>query len=170
MALLSAHLGLRRNNPPRVLRPFLPLNDELVFIGREKEIARLRGLYASRCHLLIVGPAGVGKSALLRQVRQSLPLLLCEETSSIRRICEGLERQLGWTHREMNVVERKNRLLPYLLRRAWPGFANAFRSGSAVDPLSRKHSAQFGSIFIDSNVSISAPFPLRKRTLSWPRR
>lgn len=96
------------------------MNDELAFIGREKEIGSLHRLYTSRSHLLIVGPAGVGKSALLRHVRQFLPLLLCEETSSLRRICEGLERQLGWTHRDMNVVERKNRLLPYLLRRAQP--------------------------------------------------
>lgn len=96
------------------------MSDEAAFIGREKEIANLRRFYESRTHLLIVGPAGVGKSALLHYVRQFFPLLLCEETSSIRRICEGLERQLGWTHREMNVVERKNRLLPYLLRRAQP--------------------------------------------------
>jgi hypothetical protein len=33
-------------------------------------------------------------------------------------ICESLEQQLGWAHRKMNVVERKNRLLPYLLCRA----------------------------------------------------
>lgn len=94
------------------------MNDQLAFTGRKKEIAILHRLHASRSHLLIVGPVGVGKSALLRHMRQFFPILLCEETSSIRRICEGLERQLGWTHSKMNVVERKNRLLPYLSRRA----------------------------------------------------
>ena len=47
-------------------------------------------------------------------------MLLCEETSSLRRICDGLERQLGWTHYKMNAVERKNRLLQYLARRGEP--------------------------------------------------
>jgi hypothetical protein len=87
------------------------------FVGREKEIGRLRQCHRNRCHLLIVGPAGIGKTALVRRAQQDWPLLLCEEPSSLRRICESLERQLGWTHRNMTVVERKNRLLPYLARR-----------------------------------------------------
>lgn len=84
---------------------------------REKEIEQLRRSYAERRHVLLIGPRGIGKSALLRHAQQYCPLLLCEETSSLRRICESLERQLGWTHRRMNVVERRNRLLPYLARR-----------------------------------------------------
>jgi len=47
-------------------------------------------------------------------------MLLCEESSSLRRICDSLERQLGWTHGKLNVVERKNRLLAYLERRGEP--------------------------------------------------
>ncbi|MFY9983894.1 MAG: AAA family ATPase [Chthoniobacterales bacterium] len=93
------------------------MNKSLAFTGREKEIQRLGALYADRRHVVIVGPAGIGKTALLRQVRQICPFLLCEETSSLRRICDGLERQLGWGHRKMNVIERKNRLLAYARRR-----------------------------------------------------
>ena len=92
--------------------------NESAFVGREKQFVALRDFHATRRHVLIVGPEGVGKSALVRYMRQFFPILLCEETSSIRRICEGFERQLGWTHTEMNVVERKNRILPYLERRA----------------------------------------------------
>jgi hypothetical protein len=92
----------------------------LAFAGHEKEIAHLRDLYSVRKCVLLVGPAGIGKTALLQQIRQQFPLLLCEETSSLRRICDGLERQLGWTHYKMNVVERKNRLLQYLARRGEP--------------------------------------------------
>lgn len=93
------------------------MNKSLAFTGREKEITRLRLLYAEGKHAVIVGPAGVGKTALLRQVRQSCSFLLCEETSSLRRICDGLERELGWTHYKLNVIERKNRLLAYARRR-----------------------------------------------------
>jgi hypothetical protein len=93
------------------------MNNSRSFVGREKEVERLRRSYSERHHLLIVGAAGIGKTALVRHAQQYCPLLLCEDTSSLRKICEALERQLGWTHRHMNVVERKNRLLPYLARR-----------------------------------------------------
>ena len=96
------------------------MNKSFAFFGREKEIEKLRRLHAQRSHVLLVGPAGIGKTALLRQVRQRCPLLICEETSSLRRICDSLERQLGWIHRKLNVVERKNRLLAYLERRGEP--------------------------------------------------
>lgn len=93
------------------------MNGNRSFAGREKEVEQLRRSYAERRHVLIVGPAGIGKTALIRHAQQYCPLLLCEDTSSLRRICESLERQFGWAHRKMNVVERKNRLFPYLAQR-----------------------------------------------------
>jgi hypothetical protein len=93
------------------------MNKSLGFLGRENELTQLRALYAQRKHVLIVGPEGIGKTALLRQLRQSCPMFLCEETSSLRRVCDSLERELGWSHYKMNVIERKNRLLTYLGRR-----------------------------------------------------
>jgi hypothetical protein len=96
------------------------MNKSFAFFGRGKEIQQLRSLHALRKHVLIVGPVGIGKTALLRQIRQHCPLLVCEETSSLRRICDSIDRQLGWTHHKLNVIERKNRLLAHLMRRGEP--------------------------------------------------
>jgi hypothetical protein len=96
------------------------MNKSLAFFGRGPLLETLLILYAQRKHVLIVGIAGIGKTALLRQISHSCPMLVCEETSSLRRICDSLERQLGWKHYKLNVVERKNRLLAYLERRGEP--------------------------------------------------
>lgn len=96
------------------------VNISLAFAGRRRELAQLNSFYVQRKHVLIIGPAGIGKSALLQQVRLHFPFLLCEETSKLSRICDGLERQLGWTHYKLNIIERKNRLLTYIERRGEP--------------------------------------------------
>lgn len=96
------------------------MNKSLAFFGRDSLLAKLRKSYLAREHVLIVGPAGIGKTAILRQFRQACSFLHCEETSSLRRIADSLERQLGWTHRKLNVIERKNRLLAYLAKRGEP--------------------------------------------------
>ena len=96
------------------------MNKSLAFFGRQGLIENLWVFYAQRKHVLIIGVEGIGKTALLRRVSQVCPMLLCEESSSLRRICDSLERQLGWTHCKLNVVQRKNRLLAYLERRGEP--------------------------------------------------
>jgi hypothetical protein len=96
------------------------MNKSLAFFGRDRLIAQLARLYSMRKHVYLVGEAGMGKTALLRQIRQRHSMLICEESSSLRRICDSLERQLGWTHHKLNVIERKNRLLAYLARRGEP--------------------------------------------------
>ena len=96
------------------------MNKNLAFFGRERELEQLCALHALRKHVLIVGPAGIGKTAILRRVQQRRPLLICEETSSLRRICDSLERQLSRTHRKLNVITRKNQLFACLVRRGEP--------------------------------------------------
>jgi len=107
------------------------MNKSFAFFGRDKEIELLRSLYALRKHVFIVAPAGIGKTALLRQIRRRSPLLVCEDTSSLRRICDNIEQQLGWTHHKLNVIERKNRLFAHLEKR---GEAVAFDHVARTPP------------------------------------
>lgn len=89
----------------------------LTFAGREKEFIQLKSLYLQQRHILVTGPAGSGKSALVNLVRINFPFLLCDDTSLISRIFESLEKQLGWTPSGLRFVERRNRLLACIERR-----------------------------------------------------
>ncbi len=82
----------------------------LPFVGREKEAALLRRLHAQRRHVLILGPAGVGKSALLAHLRGQLPLLLCPHSEHLGDICDRLEMELGLDTGDLKLVPRKRRL------------------------------------------------------------
>lgn len=82
----------------------------LPFVGREKETARLRRLHAQRRHVLILGPAGVGKSALLAHLRGQLPLLFCPHSEHLGEICDRLEGELGLGVAGLKLVQRKQRL------------------------------------------------------------
>jgi len=86
------------------------------FVGREKELARLEQLHAQRRHVLLVGPAGVGKSALIRHVATRLPLLVCPESARLSEIFTALEQPLGLEAADLKLVQRKNRLLAALAR------------------------------------------------------
>ena len=86
------------------------LSFELSFVGREREITQLGALHAQRKHVLIIGPAGVGKSALVERLREQLTLLVSSKSSHLGGICEGLEPQLGLTPAGLKLLERKKRL------------------------------------------------------------
>ena len=79
-------------------------------MGREREIARLGALHEQRKHVLIVGPAGVGKSALVERLREQLTLLVSSKSAHLGGICEGLEPQLGLTPAGLRLLERKKQL------------------------------------------------------------
>jgi hypothetical protein len=83
----------------------------LPFAGRRKEAALLQRLHAQRKHALILGPAGVGKTALLCQAASRLPLLLCPYSIRLSDICSALESQLGLEAGGRRIIPRKNRLL-----------------------------------------------------------
>jgi hypothetical protein len=80
------------------------------FVGREREISQLGALHAQRKHVLIIGPAGVGKSALVEHLREQLSLLVSSKSAHLGGICEGLESQLGLTPAGLKLLDRKKRL------------------------------------------------------------
>jgi len=83
----------------------------LLFVGRRKEAAQLRWLHARRKHVLILGPAGVGKTALVAHLRDSLGLRVCPASERLSEICEALEHGLNFEAGKLHLVRRRNRLL-----------------------------------------------------------
>ncbi len=86
----------------------------LPFVARTKEAAQLRRLHAQRRHVLILGAAGAGKSALVAHLRKSLRLRICPSSERLSEICDALERELGLESGELHLIQRKNRLLDSL--------------------------------------------------------
>lgn len=82
----------------------------LPFVGRGRETARLKQLHAQRKHVLILGPAGVGKSALVGHLCEQLPLLLCPRSEHLGGICESLEAELGLAATDWKLAQRKQRV------------------------------------------------------------
>jgi len=81
------------------------------FVGRRKEAAQLDRLHAQRGHALILGPAGVGKTELIRHFASRLPLLICPQSVRLAEIFSALEGQLGLDAGDLKLVPRKNRVL-----------------------------------------------------------
>ena len=84
------------------------------FVGHGREIARLRQLHKQRRHVLILGPEGVGKSALVAHLRDSLRLRVCPASERLSEICDALEREFDLEAGDFHIVRRKNRLLKLL--------------------------------------------------------
>jgi hypothetical protein len=82
----------------------------LPFVSRERETTRLCELHAQRKHVLVIGPAGVGKSALIERVRRQLSLLVSARSAHLGEICECLEPALGLNPVGLKLLERKKRL------------------------------------------------------------
>jgi ABC-type molybdenum transport system ATPase subunit/photorepair protein PhrA len=83
------------------------MTNDAIFVGRGDLLSQLSKLYSERKHVLVTGPAGIGKTVLLRQACAHLQLLVCEESRSLGRICDDLERQAGLRDRKQKIVERK---------------------------------------------------------------
>ena len=82
----------------------------LPFVGRHAEIVRLCELHAQRKHVLVLGPAGVGKSALVEHIANQLSLLVSAKSAHLGTVCEDLEPQLGLEPAGLRLLQRKQRL------------------------------------------------------------
>lgn len=120
------------------------MNIQFPFVGREKEIARLRQLHEQRRHVLLLGAEGTGKSAIIAQLRDSFGLRLCPHSEHLSDICESLEREFGLEAGGLHLVKRKNRVLKLLeeARRAVVVFDGASwttpRLGSFIENVSAR--------------------------------
>jgi len=83
----------------------------LPFVGRRKQTSQLQRLHAQRKHSLILGPEGVGKTALIANVASRLPLLICPNSVRLSDICSALESQLRLEASGRRLSPRKNHLL-----------------------------------------------------------
>ena len=81
------------------------------FTGREKELSVLLELHRLRKNVLIVGSPGVGKSALVRQVKVRLPLLLIQRPKRLKDLYSSLGSQIQLEQTQLIVSELRNNLL-----------------------------------------------------------
>lgn len=77
----------------------------------------MRQLHEQRKLILIVGPTGVGKSALVTRVADVLPMLVCPQSERLTEIFDSLERQLRMGAGGGRLNPRKSRLLRVLAER-----------------------------------------------------
>ncbi|HVU07952.1 MAG TPA: ATP-binding protein [Verrucomicrobiae bacterium] len=129
------------------------MNVQLPFIGREKELARLRQLHKQRKNVLLLGAEGIGKTTLVEQLHEPLGLWICPHSEHLSEICESLERELELPADGLLLVKRKNRILNRL--KMIPRLAIAFDGASWTTP-------KIGN-FIE-NVSMVAPVWLCARS------
>ncbi|MBI3851565.1 MAG: hypothetical protein HY298_15005 [Verrucomicrobia bacterium] len=90
------------------------MNASFQFVGRTREVAQLEKLYSERKHVLILGLAGTGKTALISHVRKTLPVIVCPHTTKMTEACDALENELGLHPESFKLIQRKQKLFKVL--------------------------------------------------------
>lgn len=87
----------------------------LPFVSRKRERAQLERLHAQSRHAFILGPAGVGKTALVNRLKTKLDLLVCPQSEHLGPIFQSIETQLGLNPHGLKLLARNRRLLRALV-------------------------------------------------------
>ncbi len=91
-----------------------PRSTTLPFVGRAKEAELLLRLHEQRKHVLVIGPEGVGKSALVNRIASLRPTVLCPQAANLSDICAALEAQLALDAAGKRLIKRTSQILQAL--------------------------------------------------------
>lgn len=87
----------------------IPPAPKVPFIGREPLLRRLHAAMRSGNHVLLVGPAGAGKTTLVREVGRTFPMLLANECNCLGDFLGDLEAQAGLASGDQKIAARVHR-------------------------------------------------------------
>jgi hypothetical protein len=74
-------------------------------IGRDKELAVVREHLRDGKNLIVFGPPGIGKTALIREAAPEV--LYCADTGTLKSACESLLAQLGLSAPADNIARKR---------------------------------------------------------------
>src|SRR5262249_8675355 len=84
------------------------------FVARAELLSQLADAYRARQHLLVVGPQGIGKTALLRAFFENRTCIFCDVSAPLSQILHTLESSLAIKPERLNILARKRGLLASL--------------------------------------------------------
>ena len=91
-----------------------PMNSNLAFVGRAELLSQLGDAYAARQHVLVLGPCGIGKTAVLRAFFENRTCIFCDVSAPLSRILHTLESSLAVNPGRMDLLARQRGLLASL--------------------------------------------------------
>jgi hypothetical protein len=88
----------------------IPVEPLTPFVGRAPLLRRLGAMVRARKNVLLVGPAGVGKSQILEQMSRMFPLMVAHHCGCNGDLLADLEPQLKLEPGELKLPQRVHRL------------------------------------------------------------
>jgi hypothetical protein len=125
-------------------------------IGRETELNFLRAHLRAGKNVAVIGPAGIGKTALVLQAMVAMPdALYCRDTATLKTACESLLATLGVSVTAPDNIQRKRAVLAALHGR---------RCCIVFDHIQRVPPKLFSLL---ENLHESYPMIVVSRSLAW---
>jgi AAA ATPase domain len=90
------------------------MNSNLAFVGRAELLNQLADAYRAGQHLLVLGPKGIGKTALLGAFFENRARIFCDVSAPLSQMFHALESSLAIKPERMNLLARKRGLLASL--------------------------------------------------------